>query len=206
MSDIFDIADRLKADAAKNDHCTRDPMFCLQIKVRDIGYDPAYADGQTVWVDPENNFEEAPKPEDRADQEILHQEGLVQLGYRDRWETVMVALTKQGLEDYMELNGHNVRRRAYNGETRIYVESFFRCEEMVRLRKYLLGQDGEVVSSTRSLNRLEAVLYDRPAGRNIVEHAVETIERLQAELHALKPERDALAAENAALKANDPNN
>jgi hypothetical protein len=134
-NDISDIADRLKADAAKNDHCTQDPMFCLQIKVRDIGYAPGYSSGETVWVDPENNFEEAPKPEDQADQEILHQEGLVQLGYRDRWETVMVALTRQGLEDYMELNGHNVRRRAYSGETRIYVESFFRCEEMVRLRK-----------------------------------------------------------------------
>jgi hypothetical protein len=61
-NDIFDIADRLKADAAKNDHCTRDPMFCLQIKVRDVGYDPRYSNGETVWVDPENNFEEAPKP------------------------------------------------------------------------------------------------------------------------------------------------
>jgi hypothetical protein len=97
-----------------------------------------------------------------------------------------------------------VRSRAYKGETRIYVESFFRCEEMVRLRKYLLVRAAEVVSSTRSLDRLEAVLYDRPAGRNIVEHAVETIERLRAELHALKPElvRDRVAA----LKAHDPLN
>ncbi len=74
------------------------------------------------------------------------------------------------------------------------------------LERDLATRTAEVVSSTRSLNRLEAVLYDRPAGRNIVEHAVETIERLRAELHALKPERDALAAEVAALKAHDPLN
>ena len=74
------------------------------------------------------------------------------------------------------------------------------------LERDLAQRTAEVVSSTRSLNRLEAVLYDRPAGRNIVEHAVETIERLRAELHALKPEHDTSAAENAALKVQPASN
>jgi hypothetical protein len=74
------------------------------------------------------------------------------------------------------------------------------------LERDLAQRTAEVVSSTRSLNRLEAVLYDRPAGRNIVEHAVETIERLRAELHALKAEHDTSAAENAALKAQPASN
>ena len=120
-----DIAERLRT---QDNRCTADPMFCLQIKVRDIGYDKNYADGNTVWLDMQSgDYEEVP-PES---------EGAEEFGYKDRWETVMVAFTEQGLLDYMEKDGHNVKRRAYHGETRIYVESFRRCDEMIRIRKAL---------------------------------------------------------------------
>ena len=120
-----DIAERLRT---QDNRCTAEPMFCLQIKVRDIGYDPNYSEGQVVWIDMSGEYDEVP-PES---------EGAEPFGYKDRWETVMVAFTEQGLLDYMKLDGHNVRRRAYKGETRIYVESFRRCEEMIRIRKHLL--------------------------------------------------------------------
>jgi len=120
-----DIAERLRT---QDNRGTADPMFCLQIKVRDVGYDKNYTE-DTVWIDMlSGNYEEVP-PES---------EGAEEFGYKDRWETVMVAFTEQGLLDYMKLDGHNVRRRAYKGETRIYVESFRRCEEMIRIRKHLL--------------------------------------------------------------------
>jgi hypothetical protein len=104
-------------------------MFCLQIKVRDVGYDPNYCI-DTVWIDMESGeYEEvAPKTE-----------GAEEFGYKDRWETVMVAFTEEGLQDYMRQDGHNVKRRAHNGETRIYVESFWRCSEMIRIRNWLLS-------------------------------------------------------------------
>ena len=35
------------------------------------------------------------------------------------------------------------------------------------------------VSSTEHLNKLDMILYDRPAGRNIIGHAIETIENLR---------------------------
>jgi hypothetical protein len=114
----------------QDNRCTAEPMFCLQIKVRDIGYDPNYVDGNTVWIDTQNgDYDEVP-PES---------EGAEEFGYKDRWETVMVAFTEQGLLDYMTVDGHNVKRRAYNGETRIFVESFRRCDEMIRIRRALLG-------------------------------------------------------------------
>jgi hypothetical protein len=134
-----DVAERLRT---QDNRCTAEPMFCLQIKVRDIGYDPNYSEGQTVWVDMSGEHDEVP-PES---------EGAEEFGYKDRWETVMVAFTEQGLLDYMELDGHNVKRRAYNGETRIYVESFRRCEEMIRIRKHLLdGRDGKDVDEFKKL-------------------------------------------------------
>jgi hypothetical protein len=105
-------------------------MFCVQIKVRDVGYDSDYAD-DTVWMDMESgDFQEV--PEDTP--------GAEQFGYKDRWETVMVAFTEKGCEEYLELNGHNDRLRAHNGEVRIYVESFNRCPEMIAIRDALMGK------------------------------------------------------------------
>lgn len=127
--ELPDISARLRT---QDNRCTSEPMFCLQIKKRDIGYDPKYADGNTVWIDMQSgDYEEVP-PES---------EGAEEFGYKDRWETVMVAFTEQGLLDYMEKDGHNVKRRAYNGETQIYVESFRRCDEMIRIRKALLSHE-----------------------------------------------------------------
>jgi len=125
-ADLLDISERLRA---QDNRCTAEPMFCLQIKVRDTGYDPNYA-GDTVWIDMAGgDYEEVP-PETQGAEEF---------GYKDRWETVMVALTEQGLMDYMDKDGHNVKRRAHNGETRIYVESFMRCDEMIRVRAFLMS-------------------------------------------------------------------
>ena len=129
MSDLLDIAGQL---LGQDNRCTAEPMFCLQIKVRDVGYDPQYADGQTVWIDMTSGDFNEVEPDS---------EGAEEFGYKDRWETVMVAFTEKGLEDYMRQDGHNVKRQAHNGETRIYVQSFGRCNEMVRIRHWLMGLD-----------------------------------------------------------------
>jgi len=42
------------------------------------------------------------------------------------------------------------------------------------------------VIDTRDLPRLDMILYDRPAGRNIIGHAVDTIKRLRQENADLK--------------------
>ena len=127
MDTLSDISERL---LTQDNRCTAEPMFCLQIKVRDVGYDPQYADGNTVWIDMQSGDYEEVEPET---------EGAEEYGYKDRWETVMVAFTEEGLNDYMRQEGHNVKARAHNGETRIYVESFRRCDEMTRIRQFLMS-------------------------------------------------------------------
>ena len=126
MKQLVDISDRLRT---QDNRCTAEPMFCLQIKVRDVGYDPSYA-VDTVWIDMDGgDYGEV----------AAGTPGAKEFGYRDRWETVMVAFTGQGLLDYMAEDGHNVKQRAHNGETRIYVESFMRCDEMIRVRDILMS-------------------------------------------------------------------
>jgi len=127
MSELLDIAERLRT---QDNQDTVEPMFCLQILVRDVGYDPQYADGNTVWIDMQSGDYQEVAP---------NTAGAEEFGYKDRWETVMVAFTEQGINDYMLQDGHNVKRRAYKGETRIFVESFRRCDEMIRIRQFLMS-------------------------------------------------------------------
>lgn len=122
---------------SQDNRCTQNPMFCVQILRRDVGYDPDYAsevcwknqyDCEDVIYDDDPNFEEPSGDE------------WEQFGYVDRWETVMVAFTEKGCEEFLELDGHNVRRRAFRGQVRIFVESFNRCPEMIAIREFLKNQ------------------------------------------------------------------
>ena len=128
-----EISERLRT---QDNRCTADPMFCMQIKVRDVGYYSGLVDNH-CW-----------RTED-AESDTLYDgdpgfavpegEEWDCYGYVDRWETVMVAFTERGCQEFLELDGHNVRARAFRGEVRIYAESFRRCPEMLAIRAALLA-------------------------------------------------------------------
>lgn len=129
MDVLLDIRERLKS---QDNRMTANPMFCVQIKVRDVGYDPPLCE-DTCWLCPvSGDVAYGSKPQDGGE--------WFEYGYMDRWETVMVAFTEKGCDEYLKLDGHNVRRRAHGGEVRIYVDSFNRCPEMIRIREALIGK------------------------------------------------------------------
>ena len=123
ITDLAEIGERLRT---QDNQCTAEPMFCVEVKRREYGYMPEYCD-ETVWIDTLDDCMEIPEPENPTD-------GQVETGFKDVWERVMTAFTREGAEDYIRQNGHNHR-----GEKRIYVESFRRCEEMIAIRKYLMS-------------------------------------------------------------------
>ena len=132
------LLERIKLTGAylnsQDNRCTSQPMFCVQRKVRDVGYDADYATGN-CWRDSAN--EETIYDDDKDFKGEPEGDEWEHFGYVDRWETVMVAFTQAGCDEYLLLNGHNDRRIAHNGEVRIYVESFYRCPEMIAIREYL---------------------------------------------------------------------
>lgn len=139
------IAERLKT---QDNRATEEPSFCVQVKVRDVGYDANYSDSDnSVWIDMQSGeFEECDKDTPGAEQ----------FGYKDRWETVMVAFTEAGAEDYIRQNGHN-----HKGEKRIYVESFRRCEEMIAIRAFLMTDPAAEIAALKSqVERLTGILNE----------------------------------------------
>jgi hypothetical protein len=130
MNNLIAIGQQIKA---QDNRCMENPMFCVQEKKRDVGYDASYSD-RCCWRDSANDetiFDD--------DKDFKKPEGdqWEEFGYVDRWVTVMVAFTEAGCMEYLRLNGHNHR-----GETRIYVESFNRCPEMIVIRKALIEMAG----------------------------------------------------------------
>ena len=124
---LLSITERLNT---QDNQCTADPMFCVQEKKRDVGYDSAYSDN-VCWV--ECGGEEIIYDDDKGFKRPTGYEW-EKFGYRDRWETVMVAFTEEGCKEYIRQNGHNHR-----GELKIYVESFRRCPEMIGIRNFLIS-------------------------------------------------------------------
>ena len=115
-SQIFEIGERLRT---QDNRITQNPMFCVQQKRRQHGIDRRCAD-HTVWILDGEECEPGTR-------------GAEEWGYRDYWETVMVAFTEGGCNEYLRQNGHNL------SEPRIYVESFNRCPEMIAIREWLLA-------------------------------------------------------------------
>lgn len=111
-------------------------MFCVRIKKRDVGFDQAYAENNCWWnagkmeviYDDDPDFKQPPEGDEWDGP----------FGYQDRWETVMVAFTQKGAEEFLALDGHNVKRQAFRGEVSIYVSSFYRCPEMIAIREALM--------------------------------------------------------------------
>lgn len=114
---LADIGHRLRT---QDNRMTAHPMFCVQEKRREYGYDPRWTDN-CVWIGEDGEVSKV---------EVA---GFRRTGYKDSWHTVMVAFTQVGCEDYLNMNRHNL------GETRIYVESFYRCPEMIALREWLIA-------------------------------------------------------------------
>lgn len=126
-AELLDIIERLKT---QDNRITQNPMFCVQEKRRLIGLDSSYSDNR-CWhnsVDNQTVYDDDP--------DFVEPEGEEwdEFGYMDQWFTVMVAFTEVGCQQYIKLNGHNHR-----GELQIYVESFYRCPEMILIRETLMS-------------------------------------------------------------------
>lgn len=59
--------------------------------------------------------------------------------YQDTWENVQPFFTRAGAEEYLRINGHNLRGRSAKEAPRIYVDSAFRNAEWQAIREMLLG-------------------------------------------------------------------
>lgn len=151
------------AISAQDSAGTAHPIFMVQRSRRVYGFDPDYADGSGVWLDDEGNevrdwdfmCPSCQRPLTKAsfrDERCEDCGGVFDPGYfsvthtayQDFWENVQPFFTRQGAEEYLCINGHNLQ-----GERppRIYIESAFRNAEWQAVRGVLLalGRIGDIL-------------------------------------------------------------
>jgi len=120
-----------EAVRTQNNRITENPVFVVQQKRRDFGYDSDHADNYTYW----QGGEEITDPDtlETIANEIAER-GFTDTHksyYIDRWEFVTACFTEKGCEDYIRQNRHNLK------EPRIYVESGHRNDEWKAIRNHL---------------------------------------------------------------------
>jgi hypothetical protein len=151
------IGERLRT---QDNRCTADPIFMLRGKRRIYGMDPIYTT-DVVWIDTEEGAREVPAPADPENPGDF----VIQTGYCDVWEVLMVAFTEEGIKRHLELNGHNYR---HYQEVQIYADSLRRCPEMIAIREALMALPsrspapepaGALVTVLEKALRGQAVVY-----------------------------------------------
>lgn len=131
--------------------CTADPIFCVQERKLDVGYDETFG-GELVWVGSEGEL--VTRESDSARFERLDADsfdpdldgdpdGWTRTSYQERWEFVQPFLTRSAADAYIAHNRHR-----HSGSLRVYVDSGYRNPEWQALRSLMLSL-GEQESGTK---------------------------------------------------------
>lgn len=143
MSELQRIAARL---GDQDNLCTSYVCFCVQKQTLISGIDKNYCEAdELMWIHQGEAMCESHWPiitkadEDGAatvtlDGEEYDMEDLESTGFHRDWETVQICFTREGAENYIKVNGHNLSKY---GPPRIYGESFHRNVEMMTLHRIL---------------------------------------------------------------------
>ncbi|MEM7133677.1 MAG: hypothetical protein AAF702_45705 [Chloroflexota bacterium] len=120
----------------QDNRATESPLFVVESRRTVYGLDSSYSD-EWVWLDSDGEIIEEGIAE--LLDSILKCNGRIPDSYRrvythKYWEFVTCCLTENGCEEYLKANGHNL------GETRIFVHSAWRNEEMQTVRALVAGQ------------------------------------------------------------------
>ena len=134
----------------QNNRSTAAPIFIVQQKVRDYGYDDEYTD-EFEWLKYGDDIGAVNNPRLVARLDRIWEDGdqdcllgkYCRVGYKDRWEFVTACFTEQGCKDYLAQDRHNL-----NKEVRIYAEGSYRNVEFRAVRDFLMkiGTECEVHS------------------------------------------------------------
>lgn len=124
---LKEISHRLRT---QDNRLTQNPIFQVRGLRRIYGMDPQW--GDPVWIDTEEGAVEVDPPEDPDNPGDF----IIETGYIDVWEVLMVAFTEEGCREHLRLNGHNY---SMYRKVEIYADSLWRCPEMIAIRNFLLS-------------------------------------------------------------------
>lgn len=141
--ELHDIGQQVRT---QDNRCTADPIFVVQGLKRIGPIMPEYSVDRLMyhdWQETETYYHDKPDPEKWAELDRLNKDGRLPSGvtaggYIELWEDVQWCFTELGCKQYLEKDGHNVRR-VYD-DVRIYAKCLRRNSEMISIRNFLADQ------------------------------------------------------------------
>jgi hypothetical protein len=133
-ADILAMSEQMRT---QNNACTAYPLFIVYEKKRIYGMDIDFADDNIVWIDADSDYCEADERKTKALERYYHRyvrmpRAWQRTAYIDVDEFDQVCFTRQGAEEYIQRNRHNLKKPY------IYVEHINRRnEEMRAVRDFL---------------------------------------------------------------------
>ncbi len=129
MRTIAEIAEDVRT---QDNLATANPLFIVEQEMLVYGMGADRTD-EFVWLD--DSGEEVHDEEllKRLEADGADESGYEKCGFIRLWKFVTACFTRNGCEDYIRLNGHNLRN------PRIYVEGGHRNDEWQTLRGFLLN-------------------------------------------------------------------
>ena len=129
------IAERMRG---QDNRTTSHPIFMVQQKRRIYGVEFGYEEGR-VWLydgvevaNDQKGLDNFLRENELDEDECMDRGGLIEMGYRDIWESVQPFFSQKAADRYIERNRHNLT------EPRVYIYSAYRNEEWQAVRDVLL--------------------------------------------------------------------
>ncbi|WP_270820405.1 hypothetical protein [Aeromonas sp. Y311-2] len=138
----------------QSNRCTADPFFCVFSK-REIVVDAEFDHDKIVWWNTEEHIDACERTTRWLDyrEETYRSTGdWVKVAIKEVDEFVTACFTEQGCKDFLEIQGHNLRKPF------IYVTGLFRNREMIALRDALMV--GQLAEKSDRSNRAIADLVN----------------------------------------------
>jgi len=121
----------------QDNRITDQPMFIVQQKKIDWGYDPDYVDDYEWYNEEEDRSADDDEVKQLENYTISFRSSWEKRCYKERWEFVTACFTEQGCKNYLKINGHNLK------EPRIYAEGSYRNNEFRAVRDMLIGLESK---------------------------------------------------------------
>jgi len=138
--------------------CTADPIYVVKVKERIYGMDPDYGDDNYCYVD--EDFNECHPDDLHAEYGITEEQfengenggydQLQKVYYIEKNRVVNFHFTEKAAQRFIDANRHNLNKPF------IYVDSLYRCYEMIDIRNFLMSD--EFVLSIGSVSVIKSML------------------------------------------------
>ena len=165
---LLDMSERMHT---QDNRATAHPIWIVQVEEYDL-IDPSFYDTDAYEVINDCDHHDSRRFTRKEFDPAKVEKGYTAYPLKRRWEPKAYFLTEQGANDYIKSNAHNLRN------PRTYVDSMYRCEEMIELRDWIMSLNPPKVMRKDLIEHLNSDTITHKEWKKIVSEVEELVEEM----------------------------